>query len=1137
MREADAADPERSAWVAANAGAGKTHTLANRVTRLLLAGSKPERILCLTYTKAAAAEMSTRLFKRLGEWALLPDDELAANIAAIEAPRPTTAGLRMARRLFAQALETPGGLKIQTIHAFCQNLLSRFPLEAGVTPAFRVLDDQTARELLAESRSRVLERAAVDETIQNAITHLVVNTSEGRMQQILDAALGTDRRKLDRFLASLDQNITLRESVRATHQLADDESFESIAETFCAAMHAEMDQLQAVVSWMLAGSKRDQERGGNLANAIRIATPNVMFAAFRSSLLTKDGRPFAEFVTRKSGQARPDLQAYIQTVIERYCAAEERHRTAAACDLTEAALTLAGAISTEFAKAKRVRGAVDYDDLINLSLNLLERSDAAQWVLYKLDGGIDHVLIDEAQDTSPEQWAIVRKLTEEFFVGSGVRGEGAIRTVFAVGDEKQSIFSFQGADPAQFETNRKHFLAQSDQGGGEFVNKDLPTSRRSLPEILHFVDQVFAAAEAAAGLTSGDFPVQHLAHRKAMVGLVELWPSTPASTKPKPDPWQPVDVQQEDSPVVILAKQLADKIKSWLDSKLVLPGHDKPVRPADIMILLPRREPFANEIIRRLKEHRVPVAGADRMQLTEQIAAMDLIALGRFVLLPEDDLTLATVLRSPFARISEDMLFAISYGRKKSLWQTLSDRREEQPEFVEAHTFLSEMLTLADFKPPFEFYAHALHARGMKRRLFARLGAEAVDAIEEFLSLALAYEAANPPSLEGFLHWIERGGAEVKRDMEKERDEIRVMTVHGAKGLEADIVILPDTAGLPDSPAMRGHMIYRDDGVLFPVNEDSAPNIVREAKAEAMEAVMREHRRLLYVALTRAKDRLYICGFETKRGVRTGSWYEHTKRAAEDMGIEIATGADSIWRIGDEAVGTATDVVAAETAALALPDWINRPPPSEPMKPRLIRPFDAAGMDEPPTISPLGDDGTVRFARGLLVHAMLARLPDIAEDQRHDRAIAFLKARGMPHDDAMALATSTLAILQHKQFAAAFTTTSKAEVAIVADLPELGDGVRVNGRIDRIAVTESTVLIVDFKTNRPPPTREKDVPALYATQMALYRAAAAKIFPKRRIACALVWTEGPHLMTLSDGFLDAELLRIRARLDPEGVRS
>jgi ATP-dependent helicase/nuclease subunit A len=615
---------------------------------------------------------------------------------------------------------------------------------------------------------------------------------------------------------------------------------------------------------------------------------------------------------------------------------------------------------------------------------------------------------------------------------------------------------------------------------------------------------------------------------------VEFWPALKPSDAPDPDPWdlRPVDLERSDSPIVRLAEQIADKIKDWLERRVALPGRKEAIKPGDIMILLPRREPFASEIIRKLKDRGVPVAGADRIKLTEQIAVMDLIALGRFALLPEDDLNLAALLRSPLVGLGEEDLFALCYGRKGSLWREVSQRREE---YAEAHAFLAETRARADRAPPFEFYAQVLSQT--RKKLLARLGPETADAIDEFLSLALAYEGSNTPSLEGFLHWIERGGAEVKRDMERGRNEVRVMTVHGAKGLEADIVILPDTTSLPDSPAAKGHLLYTDEGVLFPLADKAAPEKVRQAKLAAQAETLKEHRRLLYVALTRAKERLIICGFENKKGIREGSWHQLAERAATVLGAEIPQGDATIRVFGAASVAPAASETASVSETIAIPDWARTPPAAERPSPWLIRPSAAAGVDEPTLPSPLGQNGAARFRRGLLVHAMLARLPEVERARREGTARNFLRARGLDEAETTQLSAETLAVLDDPVFAAAFAPDSRAEVAIVADLPELGAGARVHGRVDRLAVAGDDVLIVDFKTIRPPPAREEDVPGIYVTQMALYRAAAARIFPGRRIACALVWTEGPTLMPLSEALLEAETGRIHARLDRDGYGS
>jgi len=1107
-----ASDPRHSAWVAANAGAGKTHTLAIRVTRLLLDGARPERILCLTYTKAAAAEMQRRLFERLGKWSMLADAELRKLIAEIGGGAEGSEELRRARRLFAQALETPGGLKIQTIHAFCQNLLSRFPLEAGVAPSFRVLDERTASDLIGTARARVLERAGRgDAALAAAVAHLVTQTSEGRFRQLLDTALGNDRRKLDRLFDGLGKE-ALGPRLKLSHGARIDDTLRGIAEEFSRRVDAQIDRPKAIAQWLGSGSKDDQKRSAALHPALSTHDPLARFDLFRKVFLTDRGERRIALATKALVQSRPDLHADFEALCAEYQAAEHRARAVAAADLAEATLFIARAVREAYAAEKTARSVLDYDDLIARTKALLERSEAAQWVLFKLDGGLDHVLIDEGQDTSPEQWAIVRALTDEFYAGATRREER--RTLFVVGDEKQSIFSFQGADPRQFDVNRQYFKARAESAELHFADEQLITSRRSAPQILRFVDEVFSDPALRAGLTSGGESIAHEAHRKEAKGVVEVWPSIRPSDAPEPDPWRPVNLESETSPVVQLAIRLADRIKNWTDGTRQIPGHGRAIRAGDIMVLLPRREPFGSELIRRLKDRGIPVAGADRIRLTEQIAVMDLIALGRFVLLAEDDLNLAALLRSPLIDLSEGELFSLAWAREGTLWQALVRRRDD---FPLAHAFLEDMRRRADFAPPFEFFAHVLGPLGMRRRLIARLGAEARDAIEEFLSSTLAYEAQNNPSLEGFLSWIERGGAEIKRDMESERNEVRVMTVHGAKGLEADIVVLADTTSLPEQPGQKGQLLYTGDAALYPASSRLAPAAVMQAKADALAETMNEHRRLLYVALTRARDRLYIAGFEGKRGIKEGTWYAICRKAAQRLATPQSRDGESVLVLGDPADEPAQTALDLGTAPRALAAWVQQPPPMEAERPQPIRPS-LEGAE--PTGPRLGDG----MKRGRTIHALLAQLPELAEDKREAAALRYLKARGV--DEPEVLARELLRILSDEPFAAAFAPGSRSEVDIVADLEGLG---RLTGRIDRLALSEGEVLIVDFKTDCVVPETQAGVAPAYRAQMALYRAGAAKIFPGRRIGCALLWTEVPLLMPLSDGLLDAELAAISAR--------
>lgn len=1115
-----ASDPDISAWVAANAGAGKTYTLANRVARLLLADAAPEKILCLTFTKAAAAEMQERLFRQLGDWAMLPDQDLRAEILRIGGDAHQD--LDKARCLFAAALETPGGLKILTLHAFCQIVLSRFPLEAKVPPAFEVLDDQSARELIEEARHRVLERAGSgDPQLAEAVSLLVNETSEARLLDILDAALGSDRRKLDRILSDVSD---FRPLVESHHGLKPGENSQTIVSDFCECLARDKEQLRQTQSWLSRGGKNDADAAATISQVIQDS--RTSFRLLGDYLLTAKGEKRKQLANKKLAEDRPDLLAYLIDLQERYYAASQKLRQARAAELAHAALILIAAMRKDYRSAKRLRGVLDYDDLIIETKNLLSRQDGAQWVLYKLDGGIDHVLIDEAQDTSPDQWEIVKKLTEEFFSGKG-RDRSQTRTIFAVGDEKQSIFSFQGADPSQFDLNRRHF-SQAILGAQQRLHEvPLITSRRSAPEILNFVDHVFKSDDARSGLTYSGAEIVHRAYRNSAKGGIEFWPALVPEDDEDIDYYAPVDAVQKQSPVARLAAMIASKIENWLKSAAQLPGHDRPIAPRDIMILLPRREPFGSEVIRQLKLRRVPVAGADRMKLREQIAVMDLIALGRFVLQREDDLNLAALLRSPLCGLGEHDLFEIAYAREGDLWSALVANKEK---YLSAFEYLSSLLQRADYAPPFEFYSHALTTLGGKPKLLARLGMEAADAIEEFLTLTLSYERSHSPSLEGFLDWLEHGSIEIKRDMEQGRDEVRVMTVHGAKGLEADIVVLPDTTSLPQPSSTKGHLIYEDDKIYFPLADDEAPDLIKQAKKRAQAETLREHRRLFYVALTRARDRLYVCGFENKRGIKDGSWYDLARSAAERLGVKVNQGADEIIAYGntEEEIGKAEIQQRQRTS---LPSWIGTPAPEEPVGGSLIRPSVALGID-PPFSSPLGDD---RFRRGLVAHALLAGLPQIDPLKRRAVATTFVLQKGLK--DPQKLVDDILGVLEHPAFAAAFGPASQSEASLLATLPELGADQRVHGRIDRLAVTDDRVFILDYKTNRPPPAREQDVPGIYLAQMALYRAAAAKVFPRHRITCGLVFTDGPRLLQLSDAVLDAQMAEIATRLDRRDNRS
>ena len=1118
----DATDPRNFAWVSANAGSGKTRLLTDRVTRLLLHGADVSRILCLTYTKAAAAEMASRLFGRLGNWALLPDGKLIAELSEIGAGPSECRDLRRARRLFAQALETPGGLKIQTIHAFCQHLLARFPVEAGIPARFSVIDERDSAELLDQARRLVLEKSASgDTTLAKAIPVLAARANDIRFGEILASAIA-DRSKLQCLLSQHgDDPESFFRNLRKTLNVTEGQSELEALSELCLELCAERSDLLRLVRWLGGGSKNDQELASRIGAFVESGMSAENYELLRVAFFTTGNTLRQKLASNDLQSANPALAEKLERLRERIAAADDRLRRITTASLTEALLRTAFAVLAAYQQAKRVRAALDYDDLIDATIRLLESGDAAAWVLFKLDGGIDHILVDEGQDTSRDQWRIVSHLAGEFFAGVGARPESRCRRLFVVGDEKQSIFSFQGAEPAAFGEYREFFRKQADGANLPFVDFRPAISRRSAKSILTFVDTVFCSDAARDGLTTVSDPIHHDAERKD-IGRVEIWPLIPSPERKELNPLAPVD-----APVAgahsVLASIIAGRIGLWLGSGAALPGTGRPIKAGDIMILVRRRNAFAEEIIREMLDRGIPVAGADRMVLTEQIAILDLLALGNFALLPEDDLNLAALLKSPVIGFSESDLYDLAQPRSGTLWAELGARSGERTIFGEAHAFLIRILSDSDRMPPFEFYSRILN-KGVRRRLVARLGLETDDAIDEFLALALIHEGSHSPSLQTFLTWFWKGAGDVKRDMEQGGGAVRVMTVHGAKGLESAVVILPDTFQTPDHER-RGNILYTDNFAFFGVPKRLECQAVADAKIAAHDREMREYRRLLYVAATRARDMLIVGGYQAgnRKEPAPDSWYALLHAAGRKIGEPEEVYGESIIAIGSPL--TVSAPIPEPPSASSLPQFLQRPAKPERVPP-LLRPSRIPGAEEPPAISPVARTPH-RHRRGLLLHALLAKLPEIARNDREAAGYAYLKRRGIAASEAQSLISETQKILDDLHFAPLFSGTSRAEVAITARLPEIG-GARISGQIDRLVVTPDSVLIADFKTNRQTPTTSGEVPRLYIAQMALYRAALEKIYPGKSVACALIWTETARLMPLPEELLDREMRTLAA---------
>jgi ATP-dependent helicase/nuclease subunit A len=1145
--QARASDPASSSFVSANAGSGKTHVLVQRVIRLLLNDVPPEKILCITFTKAAAANMAERVFSTLGHWVTLDDAALDAAIVEAGIARPD-AKLRMrARELFACALETPGGLKVQTIHALCTRLLQQFPFEANVPARFVVLDDRDQTEMMERANLEVLLEASHDpaSATGRALMTAMASAADVTFKDVVrEACLSRDH-----FMAWTDAAGSVGAAaaqMAAELDVDPDERIEDVEREIADGPNLPRSRWDEIACVLDTSSNADRKQADRLREALTTTGIEQVDNYLNVFLTETDRTPRATVVTNNFIRDNPAIGRLFEMEKLRITPLIEKRRAVTIRDRTQALLHIATAAAANYRREKRERGLLDYDDLIDKTLAMLDHVSSG-WVHYKLDRGVDHVLIDEAQDTSPRQWDIVAHIISEFTSGEGAR-EGVVRTIFAVGDEKQSIFSFQGAAPREFDSRRRGLERKFVDAGLKFDPVSFTYSFRSGAAILQSVDHVFRDEVIYRSIHAENAYPVHETLADAGPSLIELWELQLPDDKQDIEGWRaPFDGLSRASPEVRLAKRIQTEIKRLFDSG-TMTGHSgdrRPLRYGDMLVLVRRRGNAFDAVIQALKHADIPVAGADRLKLTEHIAIIDLMNLADALLLPQDDLALAVVLKSPLFGLSEDDLFKLAWQRKGSLRQAL-DQHAADGKFEAALRRLRtcEARVLQD--TPFAFYAWLLGGDGGRRRILRRLGHEANDALDEFLELALAYERKAPASLQGFMAWLRAADTEVKRDMEISRDEVRVMTVHGAKGLEAPVVFLVDTTSSP-SDTQRLKLIHLPRGnaapdapgvVVWAGKKADDPAAVASARTAMLADTEDEYRRLLYVAMTRAADRVIVggCMPGNMNTVRKFSWYDLIVKGLGNSGLDeqtIETPDGPIKRYSrpeDVSAPIGTAAAPATTAPAALPQWLHMSLSPEAPAADLLRPSEAPENEGHGVRT--GESVQLRsraLQRGTLVHRLLQSLPDLATGRRRDAALNYLarNAEGWTKGDREALADGLLALIADPRFAPVFGAGSRAEVSIAGMLDRPGQApALVSGQIDRLVVTPSEVLIVDYKTNHAPPSLAAEAPWSYVRQLAFYRAVLAKIYPQLPVRAALLWTKTPELMEISAPALDAQLATI-----------
>lgn len=1138
----DAVNPRESVWLSASAGTGKTQVLSARVLRLLLEpGTDPSQILCLTFTKAGAAEMAERVNEVLARWVRMPDAKLAKELDNVGAATdPAT--ISRARSLFAHVLDTPGGgLRIDTIHAFAQWLLAAFPQEAGITPGSQAMEDRDRDLLAREVLSNMVltaERQRDTKTLEDLANFARTKDAESLKGWLMRCAGAAEL-----WTGPSGWQAPMHPRVYRVLGLPADTTRGETAE-LCGDAVFHVAQLRQIGAYFADWSTPTGTKGAEAVaqwlardDAGRLDTLDSLLG----TVLTKAGQPLANMAKREEGYAELAIQ-----VADSIKAVGDRLALIELADFLAPALELGRKFWELWDAAKAREGFVDFDDQIRRAAALLADTDMSAWIRYKLDRQFDHILIDEAQDTNEAQWEIIDALIDDFFSGEGAR-DGKLRTIFTVGDYKQAIFRFQGTSPENFEAAKQRVKSQMDAAAGnaERIRSNYPARRlqelgldqsfRTASPVLGFVDRVIEAIGwQEIGLK--DEPAPHEGQDRS--GLVTLWNVVTDQTGDDPeDDSEEGWLARHDR---LLADKIARQVAEWMRAGFPLvKGEERNAKPGDVMVLVRKRKELASLIVARLYAAGVPVAGVDRLRLGNPLAIKDLMAALRFAAQPLDDLSLANLLVSPLIGFGQDDLLAHAYRDKGvPLWDHI--RKSADTMVMATADKLRDLLALADFELPQALLRWILVGPWDGRRaLVERLGREVNDPIDELLNAAHAYSAAHTASLQGFIQWFDAGDGELKREAGEGADVVRVMTVHGSKGLQAPIVILADAADKPSASPMLALMEEAVGGgaarkVPLPgLSKEQRVGAVLDAHEKALAEEMQEHWRLLYVAMTRAEEALFIGGSlgpaEKKRGPHEDSWYARIRPLFDDgEGLD-----DPIWvarwEVGEQPGPIVGVMETTAPARFELPEWITTPVGPEPRPPRPLAPSsvgDDLGADPP-----LPPDALRNAARrGVLMHSLLERLPDVGVEARGDAAAAWLslQASDLPDEVRLEMAAQAIAVLGSPNFADVFSPAALAEVPLAA----IVDGQVVSGTVDRLLISPDSVVVVDFKTARRPPAAVDAIPAGILRQMAAYVAALEVIYPGRTVQAAVLYTQTPELFVLPAGTVE----RYKTDLSPAQER-
>ncbi|NEV49657.1 DNA helicase UvrD [Wolbachia pipientis] len=1072
----NAINPNFSVWVNASAGTGKTKILIDRVLRLLLENKR--NILCLTFTNAAANEMENRVHSILSKWAICSESVLIADLEQLDffpmypylssqcSTRENKDYLTRTRRLFSE-LENLG-LTIQTIHAFCYKLISNFPIEAGIAP------NCTLNEC-KELHSIIFNKVLHNETVQDDINLIATEIDENKLRDLL-------------YTLCIKRSISENDSEYIKDKLsAPDEIHDLQSET--------TEHIKRLAEILSEGSKRDQSYSEILYSTV-IPVLDTGIQKKRTSVSYSDDTGMERKDTRIEDLAKVFLKSEshekksissiaTKSTLEKFRDAEQiiesvqnvvftHIKDMNSYQIFRRTSSLLGIFKVYvdlYSSEKSKNALLDYNDIIGLAKNLLSNPNYKDWILFNLDQKIDHILVDEAQDNSISQWKIITNLCDEFFAGNDEK-----RTLFVVGDVKQSIYRFQGANPHLFNYMQQYFHTKT--GGRDWISCQLEKSFRSTPEVLMLVDRIFNNFRAE--ISFNDNEIKHVPHRENDQGYIEIWPALPKCKEKEQRALQIHLTCKEGYTIAdrLLAQAIAHKIHNWLNEGRILVAKDRHIEPRDIVILVRQRNVLVDYIISELKKANVPVVGRDYFRIMDYIAVQDLIALAEFLLLQANNLALANALKSPLFNFTEDDLFNIAYNRKEqSLWERLQDYHGV------IYSELNYLINLSRIESPLTLFTHIL--RTGKKKFAARLGLECFEVLDEFMNLVLQFEN---PSLQAFVQWIKENNPEIKNDMQSECNAVRIMTIHKSKGLQAPIVFLVDTNTVP-----RNSKSIIFDGTEVPFwcgknNNAYCDQVKREKKLEDYN----EYLRLLYVALTRAEDELYIL---SKEPVQKGSWYDLITQYGEPYEKKQAY----LQPIFKEKVEVLC-VNANYPYIYKKRDYFDVPVISLP--PNLSMSFqcltlgssEKEGAEWIPVSSTGMTDG---YTRGLIIHSILQYMPKIEKEGRKNWVRKYLDNINTS-EDKDEIYSKILAF--NEKYGYLFDLGGKSEITLSGII----NGEPVLVRLDMLCITQDKAIIIDYKSHR-----NVSVSLLneIKKQMLTYKTLVQEIYPNKQVECMVIWVE------------------------------